>query len=195
MSNKRVLLCQFHQESNTFNPIAAPLEDGFPMEGQTFLERIGMGAAKGALDILTQAGVEVIPTFSVHFGSGGRLEDRVLATTCERMEHYIRTAGDFDGVCAILHGATCTVSSDDACGDLLAFLRKLAGERPIAATCDLHANATEKMLRNANVICGYQTYPHVDYYRVGSRAAGLVAVWRKDNRNPMVPALIHALTE
>ena len=29
----------------------------------------------------------------------------------------------------------------------------------------------------------------------GSRAAGLVAVWRKDNRNPMVPALIHALTE
>ena len=28
----------------------------------------------------------------------------------------------------------------------------------------------------------------------GSRAAGLVAVWRKDNRNPMVPALIQALT-
>ena len=28
-----------------------------------------------------------------------------------------------------------------------------------------------------------------------SRAAGLVAVWRKDNRNPMVPALIKALTE
>ena len=29
----------------------------------------------------------------------------------------------------------------------------------------------------------------------GSRAAGLVAVWRKDNRNPMVPALIQALTK
>lgn len=29
----------------------------------------------------------------------------------------------------------------------------------------------------------------------GSRAAGLVAVWRKDNRNPMVPALINALTK
>ena len=29
----------------------------------------------------------------------------------------------------------------------------------------------------------------------GSRAAGLVAVWRKDNRNPMVPALIEALTK
>ena len=28
----------------------------------------------------------------------------------------------------------------------------------------------------------------------GSRAAGLAAVWRKDNRNPMVPALIEALT-
>ena len=27
----------------------------------------------------------------------------------------------------------------------------------------------------------------------GSRAAGLVAVWRKDNRNPMVPILIEAL--
>ena len=29
----------------------------------------------------------------------------------------------------------------------------------------------------------------------GSRAAGLVAVWRKDNRNPLVPALIEALTK
>ena len=29
----------------------------------------------------------------------------------------------------------------------------------------------------------------------GSRSAGLVAVWRKDNRNPMVPALIQALTK
>ena len=29
----------------------------------------------------------------------------------------------------------------------------------------------------------------------GSRAAGLVAGWRKDNRNPMVPALIQALTK
>ena len=29
----------------------------------------------------------------------------------------------------------------------------------------------------------------------GSRAAGLAAVWRKDNRNPMVPALIEALTK
>lgn len=28
-----------------------------------------------------------------------------------------------------------------------------------------------------------------------SRAAGLVAVWRKDNHNPLVPALIKALTE
>lgn len=29
----------------------------------------------------------------------------------------------------------------------------------------------------------------------GSRAAGLAAVWRKDNRNPMVPALIEMLTK
>ena len=29
----------------------------------------------------------------------------------------------------------------------------------------------------------------------GSQAAGLVAVWRKDNTNPMVPALISALTK
>ena len=29
----------------------------------------------------------------------------------------------------------------------------------------------------------------------GSRAAGLTAVWRKDNRNPMVPALINLLTK
>lgn len=83
------------------------------------------------------------------------------------MTHYTQTE-EFDGVFVPLHGATCCVSEDDACG---AFLGSLVGNKPIAAACDLHAKITPRMLRNADVICGYQTYPHVDLFNTGRRTA------------------------
>ena len=79
-----------------------------------------------------------------------------------------------DAVCASLHGATCTDSDEDACGEFIAWLRELVGDDVvIAASFDLHANITEAMLKNVDVISGYQTYPHVDYYETGYRAAKL----------------------
>ena len=60
----------------------------------------------------------------------------------------------------------------DAEGELLEKLRKIVGgEIPIAITLDLHANVTEKMCQNANIIVSYKTYPHVDI-RVAANHAG-----------------------
>ena len=92
------------------------------------------------------------------------------------MEYFIKATDDFDAICVSLHGATCTVSEEDACGTFLKFLRDLVGsEKVIAASCDLHANVTEKMLAAADIICGYQSYPHVDFYETGYRAANPVS--------------------
>ena len=175
---KRVLVCEFHQESNTFNPIPVPLAlftGNCCLEGQALYDvRKGEPCAvHGAIDAIEQAGGQVVPGISLSITSGGRLEDEVLALVMERTEHYLRGAGEIDGVYLSLHGATCTVSQDDACGAYLEFVRSLVGDKPIAASCDLHANVTERMLCNADYICGYQTYPHVDFYETGRRAAGL----------------------
>ena len=173
--SKRILICEFHQESNTFNPVVNPVERfnaGDVFEGDRPLRNLMAGntATHGAVDAITEMGGTVIPTIFMHSGSGGRVADEALELLCQRVRYYVETSGDFDGVYCSLHGATCTVSEDDACGVFLHLLRELVGDKPIAASFDLHAKITEKVLKNLDVICGYHTYPHVDFQQTGYRA-------------------------
>ena len=51
-------------------------------------------------------------------------------------------------------------------------LRGVVGpDVPIATTLDLHANITEAMMRHATALVGYHTYPHIDMYETGVKAA------------------------
>ena len=175
---KRVLICEFHQESNTFNPIVNGIDRfnaGDALEGerpmQTRME--SRSTVHGAVDAIREVGGEVYPTVLMRSGSGGRVSDEAFGYFCQRVEEYIRKDGDFDAVYAELHGATCTESLDDACGEILERLRNWVGDKPIVASCDLHAKITPKMLQNADTISGYQTYPHIDLYETGYRAAKL----------------------
>ena len=36
---------------------------------------------------------------------------------------------------------------------------------------DLHAVITDRMLQGADMLVGYHTYPHTDFYETGARAA------------------------
>jgi microcystin degradation protein MlrC len=63
-------------------------------------------------------------------------------------------------------------TSDDVCGDILESIRNAVGEKVIiSVSFDLHANVTEKTLKNVDYVSGYQTYPHLDLYEVGVRSA------------------------
>lgn len=174
---KKILIVEFRQETNTFNPIVAH-KDAFSrtntFEGEEiFRTRVAFNSAiHGAVDAFQKADIEVIPTafVSAIATSGGRVADDVLEMVMERVQFYAEN-NEFDAIYASLHGATCTVSCDDACGKLTEHLRKLAGEKPVVASFDLHANITEKVLKNLDAVCGYQTYPHIDFYETGYRAA------------------------
>lgn len=172
---KRVLICKFHQETNTFNPVINGMERfnaGDIFEGERIFSKqlADRGTVCGAYDAITEDGGEVIPTIFMHSGSGGRVSDEAFAHFCQRLRHYIEAAGEFDGVYAELHGATCSETHDDVCGDILALIRSLIRQKPLTVSCDLHAKITQKMLENADCISGYQTYPHVDLYETGYRA-------------------------
>lgn len=174
----RILVFEFHQETNDFNPITTPFARFQPkkiFEGEErFREVVGnRGMACGCVEGVRDAGGEVIPAVFMHAPSGGRVDDEVFDYLTERLQYYIAQAGEIDGVVAALHGCTACVSHDDACGELLEMLRGLVGDKVIAAAFDLHANITDKILRNTDVICGYNTYPHLDYYTTGYRAAKL----------------------
>ena len=174
---KRILIVEFRQETNTFNPVIAQ-KDAFSrnnvFEGNNlFQDRLSTRTAIcGAVAAFHEAGAAVIPTafVSAIATSGGRVADDVLELVMQRVQWYAEHT-EFDAIYASLHGATCTVSCDDACGKLTEFLRDLAGNKPVVASFDLHANITDQVLNNLDAVCGYQTYPHVDFYETGYRAA------------------------
>ncbi|MDF1749875.1 MAG: M81 family metallopeptidase, partial [Alphaproteobacteria bacterium] len=77
-----------------------------------------------------------------------------------------------DGLYLDLHGAMVCEHLQDGEGELLRRIRALVGpELPIAVSLDLHANVTEAMVRHADVLDIYRTYPHVDMGETGSRTA------------------------
>jgi len=58
---------------------------------------------------------------------------------------------------------------------MLERVRDLVGpDLPIVASLDLHANVTERMVRSANGLVGFRSYPHVDTFETGERAAELL---------------------
>ena len=176
---KRVIICEFHQEGDTFNPEIFGL-DAFEArrytQGQASYDacKVIPCVFHGMIDAVEEAGGEVIPSIALYGGSGGRVSDDVFHLLLDSVKKTIDECGEFDAVFCSMHGATCTESVDDACGEFLKKLRSWVGEdKVIAAAYDLHANVTDQMLRYADVTCGYQTYPHVDFYETGKRAGSL----------------------
>jgi len=177
---KRILVCEFHQESNTFNPIVARYDHFLDLEKLTVgedLYKLCKGKPTplgGIVDGIEEAGGEPVLTFSLWAASGGRLDDRLVAKAKEMFLKFYQEAGHIDGVCLSLHGATCSESENDVCGALAEYIRSVVGEEiPVASQFDLHANITDRVLKNLDIVCGYQTYPHVDLYGTGLRVGRL----------------------
>jgi microcystin degradation protein MlrC len=84
--------------------------------------------------------------------------------------------GSADGIVAILHGAMVAEGFPDIEGELVRRIREKAGNsKPIALTLDLHANISCQMVEHADIIVGYDTYPHIDAYERAMEAIHLLA--------------------
>ncbi len=81
-------------------------------------------------------------------------------------------------------------------GWLLAETRRIVGERvPIVVSLDLHGILTDRMLEQSDAIVAYHTYPHVDFFETGQRAAELLLKIIDGTARPVtakvaIPALV-----
>ena len=83
MMAKRVLVCGFHQESNTFNPVtsamdrfsAGPVKEG--REAYEALKAVRLDAS-GMIEAIEEAGGEAVVSLALRAGSGGRVADGVF---------------------------------------------------------------------------------------------------------------------
>lgn len=186
----KIAICEFHQETNSFNPFPSPLKDfqvfGIWKDEELLTKGNGNSALDGMIHILKENRVQIIPAVRMWANAAGPVDAQVPDRFWEELSRCLRSALPLDGVCVSLHGATQSTASYDVCGDLLEQIRLLTGsDTIISASLDLHANITEKMLKNADFLCGYHTYPHVDFYETGCRSASLCINRIKNPKNQL----------
>lgn len=181
----RILLGGLHQEVNSFGPgrttVAEYKRKQFHF-GQDMIDlaanfiRCNEGADElgGAYKVLHAAGAEVISGGFASAQPGSIIEQSVIDDYIEQIKKVTRENLPLDGVVLVMHGAAQSEESDDPEGDIILAVREIVGENvPITVGFDLHANVSERAVRNANTISLYQRYPHIDVWETGERAARL----------------------
>ena len=127
------------------------------------------------LRALRQRNVEILPLISASACPGGLLSSRCYRHLRGEFLESLRRFDAPDAVLLGLHGAASAVDVEDLEGDLLEAVREFVGSGvPVVATLDLHAHVTDKMVRCADALVAWETYPHRDSVETGSRGARLL---------------------
>jgi microcystin degradation protein MlrC len=175
----RIAVGGIMHESNTFAPLATGLErfrEGsltygpsmIPVWAEAHHEFGGFiaGAAK--------FGYELAPTAMAWATPSGPVTDEFFDHLTDALATGCRLAQP-DGVLVALHGAMVTPKHPDADTEVVRRLRAALGPKtPLAVSLDFHGNITPEMGQLANVLVGYQTYPHIDQRERGLLAAELL---------------------
>lgn len=181
-----IAIAGFQHETNTFAPQKAELKSFIEGEGWPPLTR---GA--DILDVFAPTNIPIGGFINAAPSLDFRLEPIVWAAaqpssyvTREAFEHVAglitdgvaRLRGKIDAVYLDLHGAMVTEHFEDGEGELLRRVRAIIGpDMPLVASLDLHANVTEQMVAESDILIAYRTYPHLDMAVTGGRVAQLLA--------------------
>ena len=181
----RILIGDLRQETATFNPVRTRYDDFLVYQGEEIIRAYSATKTElaGALEVFNGAGVDVVPTVAASSVSGGRIGTPDLDRLMGQLTEEARKKRDVDGVYLCLHGAMAGEDEGDPEGWLLNEFRTMFGDKPIVVSLDLHAVLTERMIRAADILVPFHTYPHADQYDTGQRAARcLLRLLRKEIR-------------
>lgn len=192
----RILVSEFRQESNSFTPVTSTMEfwaqNGI-LEGQEVVDALADKpcAVGGMIQALRESEhrPEVIHAVTMSCQSGGRVEQEVMDYYLERLLPQLERHLPLDAVLLSFHGALQTTQTDDPEAVIALRVREVVGDAcVIAASTDLHGFISEDLARTANLVCGYHTYPHVDYVDTGRRTAqlALAAASKPTEAEPMM---------
>jgi microcystin degradation protein MlrC len=121
-----------------------------------------------------------VPILVGRVEAGGPIDHDFYRETCDNICARLEAEMPVDGVYIANHGAMITTRIDDPDGDMFAMIRDIVGpSAPIVVTLDLHANISERMISEADIIIGYRTNPHVDMIARGREAASFLrGMWQ-----------------
>ena len=186
----KFVIAQMQHETNTFSPVPTPWEEFGP--NGPYLGRDAGEATKGKgmamaafLDLAAKLGAQAVTPVAAWANPSGPVDAAAYERICEEICNAV--ARGCDAVLLDLHGAMVVENrTDDGEGTLLEKIRALAPRTPIAVSLDLHANVTDRMVRNCDIITGYKTYPHIDQYESGQRAGAILVRMMKGEVKPVM---------
>lgn len=176
----RVAIGGILHETNTFSNVPATLDSfgaGHLLLGEELFTFAGTRTSLGgAIDGAKQEGMELVPTLYAEAMPCGPVTAQAFDHLLSLLLDGIGRLKPVDGLFLVLHGALAVETIDDGEGYLLEKVRDLVGKgTPIVATLDLHANISPRMVEKADILVGYDTYPHVDAYERALEAGQLLA--------------------
>jgi microcystin degradation protein MlrC len=187
----RLLLAMLKHETNTFSPVPTPLQR-FRDWGLHEDEAV-VGAYRGTnhplaayLDLAAAHGAEIVTPVAAEAMPSGPVSAEAYDYLTGRILEALRTQGPFDAALLDLHGAMVPEGMVDGEGPLLARMRDIAPDLPIAVTFDMHGNMTDEIMRHATVVVGYKTYPHVDMYKAGEQCGRILLRTLRGEIRPII---------
>jgi microcystin degradation protein MlrC len=176
---KRLAIARVSHEGNSFSPVLTGLREferreWVSGEAACAFYRGTRSELGAAVDFL-----EARPDWDGTFlrcaaaPPGGPVEGALLREIRDEILESLAD-GPWDGVYLSLHGAM--IGGDEASADLdlIAAVRAAIGAVPLAVSFDLHANLDPALARQAHIVLGYKTYPHLDTYETGAKALDLL---------------------
>jgi microcystin degradation protein MlrC len=179
-------------ETNTFAPSKATYADfvhggGWPAmtQGADVLKTmrdINVGLASFIGEAETHAW-ELIPTIFAAASPCAHVTRDAYERIAKVIVDGIADSSPLDAVYLDLHGAMVSEHFDDGEGEILRRVRQVIGDNlPLVVSLDLHANVTPQMMRHADALIAYRTYPHVDMADTGRAAARHLALLLREGQ-------------
>jgi microcystin degradation protein MlrC len=185
----RILLAAFKQETSSFNPRPTTRDLFTITRGNEIIEKnTGTNTeVAGALNVFGEHKFEVVPIYSaISVTSGGPVPATDLDGMVDEMLAEVEKHKDVDGAYFNFHGAMEGVEEIDPEGRVLEQARGVLGDMPIVTSYDLHAIISDRLVRDSDIMVAFHTYPHVDMYETGQRAARNLVQLLKGGIKPTV---------
>ncbi len=177
----RVAALGVHLESNAFAPVSgeADFRRLCYLEGEDILAEARHPAPALPAEIPGFLGEvargepwTIVPILVTAAEPGGPIDHDFFQRLLGTIERRLAAALPLDAVYISNHGGMTSTATHDPDGELYARVRATVGPGvPIAATVDLHANISERMVGSVDVLVSYRTNPHVDQHERGAEAA------------------------
>jgi microcystin degradation protein MlrC len=186
----KIVIAQMEHETNTFSPVETSWEsfgpDGPYIGVHAYRAMKGTKTPIGAfIDIAEEANADIVTSVAGFAYPSGPVSGLAYDRFCDLIIEDVRQGCDL--IMLDLHGAMVVKDRTlDGEGTLLKKIREVAPSTPIAVSLDLHANVTSDMVRNANIIVGYKTYPHIDMYETGVLAGKLLLRLYREEIKPVM---------